>query len=159
MTLWRTCRDVDALTRTDVWQARSIDPERQIERLLWRAALRNEQNEVDRAVLVEAGSHDSLTDLVEKRRLELRAHEQAVEEIASNIYEILEAAQEVERARELREQETQRLADEQRLREQLLGTDVARLAREEQDVVRSAGLVAQSQTIADLLKRSELLLS
>lgn len=161
---WRLCELALRIAGVGAWADGTVDPARRVPSILWTAVKRARLTELQHSDAVRALDHESLSELA-RERLERIARERAsLDAIESNLHKVLETAQKIDEQRQRSAEEQQRKAlrrqEEAELRRRLTGVSalVSDPARAEDEVDRSAGVVAEAEEIARLLVESDLML-
>jgi hypothetical protein len=157
---WRLCEIVAALAETQSWTDRTIDPQRRAPAILWSAVGRSLEVERQYLDAQRALGHPSLQALGQESLARVERERESLDAVEANLRTVLSTALDVDQQRARLAQERRRWAEERELRGRMAGSHGSPIGPAESDrqADLSAGLAAETATIAELLAASDALL-
>lgn len=157
---WLLCDLAWQIGRVASWRDKTVDPERRVASIVWAAVERTLDADRQYGDAIQAIGHPGLKQLGEQVLAKIEAERRSLKAVAANLCEVLKTARGIDADR-LRVAEQRKLADERGLEERELLrrlTGEPRSADSDFQSDRSAGLVAETEAIADWLAESDRML-
>lgn len=161
---WRLCLAAVRVSRTDAWTDRTIDPHRNLPRIIWAAIDRSVNLDWQQSDARQALGHESLVPLAEDTLDRVARERESLQQVEANIDAVGRAARAVDRQRAERDW-SERVAhergrEERELLGRLTGVEAARTTGTASDdpADRAAGLAAEAREVARLLAETERIL-